>query len=86
MHPDKSPGPDGMTPGFYQKLWDMVNKDIASLVRDFFTYGTMMEGLTDTNMVLIPKKNHPQVMGDLRPISLCNVLYKVAVVPKISMD
>uniref|UniRef100_A0A803QB91 Zinc knuckle CX2CX4HX4C domain-containing protein n=1 Tax=Cannabis sativa TaxID=3483 RepID=A0A803QB91_CANSA len=27
MHPEKSLGPDGMTPGFYQKYWDVVGSD-----------------------------------------------------------
>lgn len=24
MHPDRSPGPDGFNPAFYQKFWDLV--------------------------------------------------------------
>lgn len=37
----------------------------------------MFNGLNETNPVLIPKKKNPVVVGDLRPISLCNVLMKV---------
>lgn len=36
MHPDKSPGPDGMSPGFYQKYWSTVGEDLVQLARDFF--------------------------------------------------
>uniref|UniRef100_A0A803NVG6 Uncharacterized protein n=1 Tax=Cannabis sativa TaxID=3483 RepID=A0A803NVG6_CANSA len=31
MHPEKSPGPDGMTPGFFQKCWSIVKKDVVAL-------------------------------------------------------
>lgn len=37
----------------------------------------MPEGLNDTVIVLIPKGNDPQGLKDVRPIILCNVIYKV---------
>ncbi|XP_060969704.1 uncharacterized protein LOC133036942 [Cannabis sativa] len=36
MHLDKSPGPDGMTPGFFQKYWNIVKMDVVAQVRAFF--------------------------------------------------
>lgn len=77
MNLDKAPGPDGMTPGFYQQYWQTVGRDIVSLVRNFFSTGMLSEELNATNIVLIPKKKTPVMRGDLRPISLCNVLVKI---------
>lgn len=77
MHPDKAPGPDGMTPAFFQKHWNVVGKDVIKMTRDFFRTGIMLGGLNETNVVLLPKKKNPTVVGDLRPIALCNVLVKI---------
>lgn len=68
MHPDKAPGPDGMTPAFFQKHWKIVGKDIVDMVQRFFTSGELCRELNATNIVLIPKKKGPTSMGDLRPI------------------
>ncbi|XP_074342398.1 uncharacterized protein LOC141679917 [Apium graveolens] len=78
MHPDKSPGPDGMSPGFYQKYWSIVGGDLIQLVQQFFLAEKFDRYITDTNIVLIPKKQDPSNMTELRPISLCNVSYKIA--------
>ncbi|KAL8108545.1 hypothetical protein AgCh_024855 [Apium graveolens] len=77
MHPDKSPGPDGLSPGFYQKYWSIVGNYIIKLVQEFFTTGVLLDQLTDTNIVSMPKKQHPSRIADLRLISLCNVTYKI---------
>lgn len=39
--------------------------------------GSIPEHLNETVICLIPKKKQSEVMGDLRPIDLCNVLYKI---------
>lgn len=77
MHPDKAPGPDGMTPTFFQKHWKVVGGDVIKITRDFFRTGELLNGLNETNLVLIPKKKNPTRVGDLRPIALCNVLIKI---------
>lgn len=77
MNPDKAPGPDGMTPAFFQKYWKIVGKDIVVMVRKFFADGMLSNSLNSTNIVLIPKKKCPVFISELRPISLCNVLVKI---------
>lgn len=77
MHPEKSLGPDGMTPGFYQKWWHIVKNDVVSNVRRFFNTGVLDDQLKGTNIALIPNNPNPLLMTDIQPISLCNVVYKI---------
>ena len=56
MHPEKAPGPDGMTALFYQKFWDIVKDDLTLMVNNFLIEGTVVNGLNDTNICLIPKR------------------------------
>ena len=73
----KAPGPDGMPAIFYKQLWKLVGNKLTEEVLKFLQGGEMPEGWNDTIMVLIPKISNPETLKDLRPISLCNVIYKV---------
>jgi len=73
----KAPGPDGFQPIFYQKCWEIVSGDFVSIVQKAFTTASLEENLNHTFIVLIPKVNALQSFGQFRPISLCNVAYKV---------
>lgn len=76
-NPDKSPGPDGMSPGFYKKYWKVVGTYLVQRTQQLFTTDKFDQSITDTNIVLVPKKQDPSYMTKLRPISLCNFTYKV---------
>jgi hypothetical protein len=77
MKPNKSPGVDGFTSGFFQKHWDLLKHDVVSAVLGFLNGGRMPHDINKTLIVLIPKVKHPQFLSQYRPISLCNVLYKI---------
>ena len=77
MHSEKASGSDGMTVLFYQKFWNIVNDDLTHMINKFILDGTVASGLNDTNICLIPKINKPNEVSQFRPISLCNVIYKI---------
>ena len=77
MHPTKSPDPDGMSSIFYQKYWDVVGPQVVQCVIHTLRIGIMPQGVNDTYICLTPKFKCPQKITEYRPISLCNVIYKL---------
>jgi hypothetical protein len=77
MGPLKMPGPDGFPGRFYQRHWGILKEDVVAATRKFFEDGVMPTGINDTAIILTPKSNEPVDLKDFRPISLCNVIYKL---------
>jgi hypothetical protein len=75
--PLKAPGPDGFPARFFQRNWEALRNEVIRAVREFFTSGVMAEGANTTAIVIIPKKEQAENLKDFRPISLCNVIYKI---------
>lgn len=77
MAPCKAPGPDGFNACFFQKTWNIVGMCLFKFVKNFFETGRFPEGCNDTLISLIPKVPNPESVKQLRPIGLCNVIYKL---------
>lgn len=75
--PLKAPGPDGFLARMFQGNWAITKDQVIAGVKEFFRTGVMLVGVKNTSIVLIPKVDNPVKLTDFRPISLCNVLYKV---------
>lgn len=77
MKPDTTPGPDGLPPLFYKNYWGKIGVEVSEVVIIVLDLGIMPPNLNNTFISLIPKVKSPRIVSEFRPISLCNVLYKL---------
>ncbi|GKU89286.1 hypothetical protein SLEP1_g3443 [Rubroshorea leprosula] len=73
----KSLGPDGFNFNFIKRLSPTIKQDVVAFVKEFWVNGKLVKGSNSSFIVLIPKKESPQGLGDFRPISLIGCLYKI---------
>lgn len=78
MFPTKAPGPDGFPAHFYQRHWEVCWDEVTNIILGIVTGVETPESINDTILVLIRKVTNPTTLAQFRPISLCNVLYKIA--------
>ncbi|XP_010495447.1 PREDICTED: uncharacterized protein LOC104772543 [Camelina sativa] len=77
LNPNKAPGPDGYTLGFYKAVWSTLGPEVISSITQFFHSSFLPSSTNATILALIPKKPGASSIKDYRPISCLNTLYKV---------
>lgn len=77
MHPEKASGPDGFSPTFFQHFWSLIGVEVFEGCKKLLDDNIFPAELNSTNLVLIPKKDTVEKLTDVRPITLCNFLYKI---------
>ena len=77
MAPLKAPCSDGMPPLFFQTFWSDIGLDVSEAVLSCLNSGTILKSINHTFLTLIPKVKNPEIVAQFRPISLCNVIYKI---------
>lgn len=77
LGPIKLPGPDGINAALIQQQWKHFGPTIIREVQLFFQTGVMKPSNAHSNLVLIPKIDTPLKVTDFRPISVCNIIYKI---------
>ena len=77
MAPLKAPGPNGMPPLFFQTYWTDVSMDVTHAVLSCLNSCSILKSINHTFITLIPKVKNLEKVSNFRPISFCNVIYKI---------
>ena len=73
----KAPRPNGFTALFFKKYWSVVKEEVLGCIRNFFLNHILMQEQNHTHIALIPKQSGAHTVHHFRPISLCNIVYKI---------
>ena len=73
----KAPGPDGLPAAFFQKHWQAVGRGVVTTCLHILNEQGDLASLNHTYIALLPKTEKPKKVTDFRPISLCNVVYRI---------
>eukprot|EP00253_Pinus_taeda_P035371 PITA_35371 len=74
---DKCPGPDGWTIEFFIHFFDIIKHDLIQMIEESRISGRIHPHTSSTLIALIPKKRDADSFSDFRPISLCNISFKI---------
>ena len=77
MKLDSAPGPDGFMARFYTSCWDIIKLDLLRMVRHSQSTCRIGGSTNSTFLTLIPKEKGATSFSRFRPISLCNLSYKI---------
>ena len=79
MKNDKSPGLDGFTSEFFKFFWSKLKYFVLRCLNDSYRKGNLPQTLRTCVITCLPKQNKQrQHLKNWRPISLLNVVYKIA--------
>lgn len=77
MNPFNALGPDGFSIAFFQKNWFTVGVKVTTFALDVLNNNGCIDHINDTYITLILKVHKATRVGEFRPISLYNVIYKI---------
>ena len=73
----KAPGPNGLHAGFFHRFWLIMGNSVVNVMKKVFLERKVLEYLNKIHIALIPKIQGLETLGNFRPISLCNTVYKI---------
>jgi hypothetical protein len=74
----KALGLDGLPAHFFQRHWKLCGEEVTTVVLRVLRGEDDPSIISNTCIVLTPKVESLEELSLLRPISLCNVIYKIA--------
>ncbi|XP_013601726.1 PREDICTED: uncharacterized protein LOC106309213 [Brassica oleracea var. oleracea] len=64
LNPNKAPGPDGLTSGFYKATWSILGNEVTASIQHFFFSSFMPSATNSTILTLVPKHARASLITD----------------------
>ncbi|XP_052487940.1 uncharacterized protein LOC105771778 [Gossypium raimondii] len=77
LAPLKAPSVDGFLALFFQRYWRIIGPEVSQICLSVLHGHSDIGDINRTRIILIFKIDKPKTMSHFRPISLCNVIYKI---------